>query len=158
MNIRPLISKDREKLKKILLGTQIFFPDEIEVATELIDTVLTNPNQKDYKIYCMVNNEDQPLGYICFGPIPMTKGSFDLYWIVVDPQYYGIKIGSKLLSFLEEEIQTLNGRMILIDTSSLPTYERARRFYQNKGYKEIARIPDFYWPGNDRITYCKKII
>ncbi|MGQ9509784.1 MAG: GNAT family N-acetyltransferase [Thermodesulfobacteriota bacterium] len=158
MNIRPLISKDREKLKEILLGTQIFFPDEIEVATELIDTVLTNPNQKDYKIYCMVNNEDQPLGYICFGPIPMTKGSFDLYWIVVDPQYYGNKIGSKLLSFLEEEIQTLNGRMILIDTSSLPTYERARRFYQNKGYKEIARIPDFYWPGNDRITYCKKII
>lgn len=157
MNIRPLILKDREKLKEILLGTQIFSPDEIEVATELIDTVLTNPNQKDYKIYCMVNNEDQPLGYICFGPIPMTKGSFDLYWIVVDPQYYGNKIGSKLLSFLEEEIQTLNGRMILIDTSSLPTYERARRFYQNKGYKEIARIPDFYWPGNDRITYCKKI-
>ncbi len=157
MKIRPLVREDRDRLREILLRTQVFYPEEIEVAMDLIDTVLNRSDQKDYEVYCFVDEKDLPLGYICFGPIPMTRGAFDLYWIVVDPRYQGNRIGSRLLDFIEMKVRNLNGRMILIDTSSLPSYEKAQRFYQGKGYQEVARVPDFYWPGNDRITYCKKL-
>lgn len=157
MKIRPILREDKDRLKEILLRTQVFYPEEVEVAMELIDTVLTHPGQKDYEIYCFVDEKDLPLGYICFGPIPMTRGAFDLYWIVVDPQYQRNRIGSRLLDFFEMKVKNLNGRMILVDTSSLPSYQKAHRFYEGRGYQAVARISDFYWPGNDRITYCKRL-
>lgn len=158
MEIRPLVPKDRGHLQSILLRAKVFTPEEIDVAMELIDLVLKDSNQKDYLIHCFVNAQDQPLGYICYGPIPLTQGTFDLYWIVVDSDFKGQGIGSRLIDFLEEEMRRLKGRMILADTSSISSYEEAYRFYLKKGFREVARVPDFYWEGNDRITFCKRII
>ena len=157
MEIRPLLPKDRRVLESILLRANVFTLEEINIAMDLIDLVLMDSNQKDYIIHCFVNAQDQPLGYICYGPIPMTQGTFDLYWIVVDSDFKGQGIGSRLVDFLEEEMRRLKGRMILADTSSISSYEEAHRFYQKKGFQEVARIADYYWEGNDRITYCKKL-
>lgn len=157
MKIRALTERDREKLYSILVETQVFTREEIKVAMELIDIVLGDPNQEDYKIDCMANNDDQAIGYVCYGPVPMTQGTFDLYWIVVDPRSQGQGVGSKLLHFLEEVIRERKGRMILIDTSSIPQYEKTRKFYLRHGFQEVARVPDYYYPGNDRITFCKRL-
>jgi len=48
--------------------------------------------------------------------------------------------------------------MIIIETSSQPSYIRSRNFYLSLGYKEAAIIPDFYKNGDHRIIYIKKII
>jgi ribosomal protein S18 acetylase RimI-like enzyme len=157
MEIRPLGQKDRVRLHSMLTSTQVFTSGEIDVAMELIDVVLKDRNQKDYEIYCMVDDEDQLLGYICYGPTPMTQGAFDLYWIAVDRRYQGQGIGSRLLDFLEEGIKGRKGRMILVDTSSIAEYEKTQKFYFRKGFHEVARVPDYYWPGNDRVTFCKKL-
>ncbi len=157
MRIRPLISEDRERLRQILISTGVFTDDEIGVALELIDLVLGKEDQNDYRIVCAVTDQDQAMGYICYGPAPMAQGVFDLYWIAVHPQSQGQKIGSMLLTYLEEEVKRLEGRMILVDTSSIPSYEKAQRFYLKKGFQEVARIADYYWEGNDRITYCKRL-
>lgn len=157
MKIRPLMRKDRERLQQMVIETGVFTNEEVEVAMELVDLVLGNEDQKDYRIVCAVDTEDRLRGYICYGPVPMTRGAFDLYWIVIDPEVQGQKIGSLLLDYLEEEVKGMNGRMILADTSSIPTYEKAQRFYLRKGFQEVARIADYYWEGNDRITYCKRI-
>jgi ribosomal protein S18 acetylase RimI-like enzyme len=158
MGIRSLVQKDRTRLDSILINTRFFTSEETEVAMELIDIVLKNRNQKDYQIYCMVDDQDEPLGYICYGPTPMTEGTFDLYWIVVDSRYGGQGIGSRLLDFLEEAVRRRNGRMILGDTSSIPPYEKTQKFYLRKGFQEVARVPDYYCPGNDRITFCKRLL
>jgi ribosomal protein S18 acetylase RimI-like enzyme len=157
MQIRALAHRDRKKLYSMLVGAQVFTREEIEVAMELIGIVLGDPNQEDYRIDCMVNDEDQPVGYVCYGPVPMTQGTFDLYWIVVDSRCQGQGVGSRLLHFLEEAVRETKGRMILIDTSSTPQYEKAQKFYLGHGFQEVARIPDYYHLGNDRITFCKKL-
>lgn len=157
MKIRPLVSKDKERLRRMVIETGVFTGEEVGVAMELIDIVIGNEDQKDYRIICSVDDQDQPLGYICYGPVPMTQGTFDLYWIVIDPEIQGQKIGSELLDYLEKEVRRLKGRMILADTSSIPSYEKAQMFYLRKGFQEAARVADYYWEGNDRITYCKRI-
>ncbi|MGA2465558.1 MAG: GNAT family N-acetyltransferase [Thermodesulfobacteriota bacterium] len=157
MNIRPLILKDRAKLHSMLIDSRVFTAEEIDIAIELIDTVLKDESQKDYKIDCMVDDQDQPVGYICYGPIPMTQGTFDLYWIVVDPNFQGKGIGSKLLDFLEEGVREKGGQMILADTSTIPQYEKTKNFYIQNGFQEVAKVPDYYYPGNDRVTFCKRI-
>ncbi len=141
----------------MIVETGVFTREEVDVAMELIDLVLGNDRQKDYQIVCAVDSQDTPIGYICYGPAPMTRGTFDLYWIVIDPSAQGQKIGSMLLKYLEEEVKRLGGRLILVDTSSIPSYEKAQKFYLKKGFQEVARIADYYWEGNDRITYCKKM-
>jgi ribosomal protein S18 acetylase RimI-like enzyme len=141
----------------MITSTGIFTPEEIDVAMELIDIVLKDPNQKDYQADCMVDSRDQPMGYICYGPVPMTQGTFDLYWIAVHPKFQGRGVGSRLLDFLEKCVKEQKGRMILVDTSSIPSYKMTQKFYSSKGFQEVARIPDYYRLGNDRITFCKRV-
>ncbi len=155
MKIRSLARRDRARLHSMLLEAQVFTHEEIEVAMELIDIVLKDANQEDYRIDCMTNDEDQAIGYVCYDPVPMTQGT--LYWIVVDPLCQGQGNGSRLLYFLEEVIREEKGRMILIDTSSIPEYEKAQKLYFRHGFQEVARVPDYYHPGNDRITFCKRL-
>ena len=157
MKVRPLIEKDRATLLSMLIRTRAFTSAEIDVAMELIDSVLKDPMQKDYQIYCLVDDRDQGVGYICYGPTPMTQGTFDLYWIAVDPDFQEKGAGSRLLIFLEEVVKAEGGRLILADTSTIPHYERTQRFYLKNGFQEVARIPDYYHPGNDRVTFCKRL-
>ena len=158
MKIRSLTLKDKAKLQSMLIHTGVFNSEEIDVAMELIDIVLKDQDQKDYKIHCMVDDHDQPIGYICYGLTPMAQGTFDLYWIAVDPNFQGKGIGSRLLDLLEKEVRGMKGRMILADTSSIPQYEKTKIFYLQNGFREVARVPDYYYPGNDRITFCKGLL
>jgi len=158
MKIRPLAKKDRRMLHSILEDTHIFTPEEIEVAMELIDIALRDPNQKDYTVYCLVGDDDQPLGYICYGRAPMTEGTYDLYWIAVDPRFQNKGLGARLVDFLEESVKAIGARMILIETSSIPSYDKTQKFYLRMGFHEAARVPDYYYPGNDRVTYCKRLL
>lgn len=157
MKIRPLVEKDRASLLSMLIKTRSFTSAEIDVAMELIDIVLKDQIQKDYQIYCMVDDQDQAIGYICYGPTPMTQGTFDLYWIAVDPDFQERGVGSKLLSFLEEVVKAEGGRMILADTSTIPHYEKTQKFYLKNGFQEVARVLDYYHPGNDRVTFCRRL-
>ena len=158
MKIRSLARKDKAGLLSLLIKTKAFTSKEIDVAMELIDSVLKDKKQKDYTIYCAVNDEDKLLGYICYGPSPMTEGTFDLYWIAVDPDLQDQGVGSLLIDFLEGEVRKIHGRMALAETASISEYEKTQGFYLHKGFKEVARVPDYYYPGNDRITFCKRFV
>jgi hypothetical protein len=61
------------------------------------------------------------------------------------------------LNYLEKEVKKKEGRMILVDTSSIAQYEKSQKFYLSEGFHEVARVPDYYYPGNDRITFCKRL-
>jgi len=158
MKIRSLFKKDRARLLSMLIKTRAFTSAEIDVAMELVDIVLEDPIQKDYQIYCMVDDQDQVIGYICYGSTPMALGTFDLYWIAVDPDFQEQGVGSKLISFLEELVKAEGGRLILADASTIPHYEKTLKFYLKNGFQEVGRVPDYYHPGNDRITFCRRLI
>ncbi|MGD9143773.1 MAG: GNAT family N-acetyltransferase, partial [Dehalococcoidia bacterium] len=61
-----------------------------------------------------------------------------------------------LLKAAEEAIKTARGRLILIETSSTPAYEKTRSFYGRHGYEEIARVPDFYETGDNKLIFQKR--
>jgi ribosomal protein S18 acetylase RimI-like enzyme len=157
MKIRPLFEKDRATLLSMLIKTCAFTSAEIDVAMELIDIVLKDRAQKDYQIECTVDDQDLVIGYICYGPTPMAQGTFDIYWIAVDPDYQEKGTGSTLLSFLDEVVKAKGGRMILADTSTVPHFEKTQKFYLKNGFEEVARIPDYYHSGNDRVTFCRRL-
>jgi len=164
ITIRPLRRDDRASIERILRQTQVFLEMDVQCALELIDVYLNNAEQKDYQLACAVDAADRPVGYVCYGPTPMTFGTYDLYWIAADPAWHGRGVGSLLIEYVERQVcqpssiaaTTEPARLLVIETSSLPRYESARRLYQRHHYREVARIPDFYADGDDRVLYTKR--
>ncbi len=155
VRIRPTVVGDRTPILEILHRTAMFTPEEIEVARELIDAWLYHPEQKDYILYT-AEAEGTVRGYVCYGPTPATEGTYDLYWIAVDPLYQRAGIGKQLLLFIEEVVRKAQGRLIIIETSSQDKYNPTRSFYERNGYILEARIRDFYRRGDDRLIYVKR--
>jgi ribosomal protein S18 acetylase RimI-like enzyme len=141
---------------KILQDTPEFKPSEVVVAEEVIDDCLKDPVNSGY--YTLVAEDDSGVeGYISYGPTPLTEGTWDLYWEAVAQEKRGQGIGSALMQAAEKEIRKAKGRLALIETSSTPMYENTRRFHLGLGYEIIARIPDFYSPGDDKLILQKRL-
>ncbi len=153
--MRSLEAADLEPLQRILQATGAFTEDEVACAIELLETVCSDPRQRDYLV-TVTEHDGQAAGYILYGPVPLTEGNFDIYWIATDPNVQGQGFGRKLLAHAEADIRFRGGRMICLETSSQGGYARTRRFYDNAGYLEESRIRDFYRPGDDRLTYVKR--
>ena len=153
--VRPMKREDRERVLDIVQSTGMFTPDEIFFAREQVDIFLDQPHQRDYFLVVSEDAKDGLVGYLSYGPTPLTDGAYDLYWMAVTPRAQGRGLGRELVVWLEKRVAEAGGRLILIETSSQPRYEKTRRFYLDLGYKEASRIPDFYKVGDGRITYVK---
>lgn len=156
ITIRPMLQKDKSVLMKILQNTPEFKPSEVMVAEEVIDSYLRNPGGSGYYVL-VADDASSVVGYICYGPAPLTDGTWDLYWQTVEQEKRGQGIGSALMEAAEREISRAKGRLAIIETSSTTAYEKTIRFHLGNGYEEIARIPDFYAPGDDKLTLQKRL-
>lgn len=153
--MRELKTSDLPELHRILIDTAAFTAAEVECAMELLEIVLKDETQKDY-IVAVAENEGRVAGYVLWGPVPLTEGTYDIYWIATDPSVQGKGLGRQLLFHAEDCARTQGGRLVCLETSSQGSYERTRRFYDQAGYVEESRIRDFYRIGDDRITYVKR--
>ena len=141
---------------QILRNTPEFKPVEVAVAEELIDGYLEDA--VGYGYYVLIAESGSALsGYICYGPTPLTEGTWDIYWMAVAQNKRGQGIGGALLKTAEGKIKEVQGRLTVIETSTIPSYENTRRFYLGQGYQEVATIPDFYAPGDGKLILIKAL-
>ncbi len=153
--IRPMTASDKPAVLDLIEATGFFRPEEIRVAEELVEVYLDQPGQKDYGVVVVEDEAGAVAGYLTYGPTSMTIGTYDLYWMAVHPRHQGKGYGRRLVEWLEDTITKEGGRLLIIETSSTPQYEPTRRFYLGLKYTEVARIPDYYLPGDDRVIYTK---
>ncbi len=156
VKIRSMTKNDKQAIMKILQATPEFNPSEVTVAEEVIDSYLDDPERSGYHIAIAKVNSITS-GYICYGPTPLTDGTWDLYWAAVRPDKQGQGIGSALIEYTEGEISKAHGRMVIIETSSKSEYKKTRSFYMHHNYEITGRIPDFYAAGDDKIV-LKKVL
>jgi ribosomal protein S18 acetylase RimI-like enzyme len=157
MRIRPVTTHDRKGILRLLRQRGTFNQREIRVALEVIDEALDRPEKGDYHAFCACKGNGSLAGYICFGPVPMTDGCYDLYWIAVDEEFSRQGIAGKLSGFMEEFIIQKGARRIYVDTSSTPPYEPARSFYEKHGYRVACELKDFYRKGDHKIIFVKEV-
>jgi GNAT superfamily N-acetyltransferase len=153
-------SGDVVAVSELLAATGFFSPAEVEIGAELVEEALNRGSAAGY--HFLFEDAEGPLavgksrgllGYCCFGEIPLTVGSFDLYWIAVSPQRQGTGHGTALLRAAEREMERLGARRVFVDTSGRAQYQPTRAFYQARGYTVAARLTDFYAPGDDKVVY-----
>jgi D-alanine-D-alanine ligase len=149
--------KDGLHIHEINAKNTVFSEEEVECVDELWEEYLTQGSVLS-GYYFLVDKEDgQVQGYACFGPRSLTSGTYDLYWIAVDPTNHRGGVGRKLLAASEEAVRTLGGRLIVLETSGLPAYEPTRKFYLATGYTLEATLKDFYKDGDDLVIFTKHL-
>jgi ribosomal protein S18 acetylase RimI-like enzyme len=159
LSLRSLAAADVPAIEAILLANRpVFTDEECRTAVEMIGEALAKPGEEDPYQFLVAEVPGRIAGYACFGSIPLTKGTFDLYWIAVHPELHAFGLGKKLLERCEEEIARQGGRLIIVETSSRKEYEKTRRFYEKTvRYETAAWIKDFYKPGDDKVIYIKYV-
>ncbi len=145
---------DVDAIHKIVTSTGVFRPDEITVALDLVKERLRIGIHSGY-YFVFAEENNNIVGYSCFGPIACTIASYDLFWIAVEKCRQGKKIGSALIVETERQIASMGGKRIYIETSSRSDYQATRNFYLSHGYNVEAIIRDFYDNNDDKIIFCK---
>ncbi|MBI2853830.1 MAG: GNAT family N-acetyltransferase [Chloroflexi bacterium] len=154
VELRPMVAGDKRSIMGFLPRVPEFLPAEVFVAEEVIDEYLEDPTGSGYSIW-VAEAGPAIVGYICFGPTPLTEGTWDIYWIAVDPASQSRGAGKALIGLAEGKIVELKGRLIVIETSAKPLYRKTISFYIGRGYSIVARIPGFYAPGDDKLVLLK---
>jgi len=149
--IRP---SDPEAVLQIVRSSGFFSSAEVEVAHELVCDGLANAQSSSYR-FLFAQYRKVVVGYTCYGLIPATAGSYDLYWIAVTDQMRGRGLGKNLLQKTENLIRSLKGRRLYAETSSRDLYLPTRLFYEKCRYLREAVLVDFYAPGDSKMIYCK---
>ena len=156
ISLRELKAEDRPSIARILETCGAFQPAEVTIGLELVDESLNPGPSTDYRWF-VADRDGLVLGFACFGPVPLTVGTFDLYWIAVSPEARGSGIADALDEAVTRAVRDLGGRWLLAETSSTPPYAPAQAFYARRGYRLLERIDDFYRPGDDRLTFGKRL-
>jgi GNAT superfamily N-acetyltransferase len=147
---------DCPAVREIVASTGLFSHEEVDVAVELVEERLAKGPPSGYH-FVFAESEGITLGYTCYGPICLTKASYDLFWIAVDKANQGKNIGKILLEKSEEMIHAAGGRQVYIETSNRGQYASTRGFYLHCGYREAAVLKDFYDLGDDKVIYEKVV-
>jgi ribosomal protein S18 acetylase RimI-like enzyme len=159
MYLRPLLPQDRDSLAALIERIATFTAEEKTVARELIDDAVANFGHSHYRVivaFADAEAETETVaGYICYGPTPMTKHTFDLYWIVADPDRRQAGVGRQLLAAMEETLRQQGGRVVRVETSSQETYGGVLRFYERTNFVLAGRIPQFYHDNDDLLIFYK---
>ncbi len=155
--IRPMTLADRTAIVDLIVSVENFSSIETDCALELVDIYLHDRKQSDYNVAVAEDSNSKVQAYACWGPVPLTKGAFDLYWIATHPKSRGRGLGRALMHYVEQGVTALNGRLLAVETSSKKSYTKTIEFYHNLNYEEIARIKDFYDVGDDKLILVKRL-
>ncbi|MEW6221531.1 MAG: GNAT family N-acetyltransferase [Thermodesulfobacteriota bacterium] len=148
---------DVERIAELVAATGFFSAEETAIAAELAAEAAARGAASGY-LFLLAAAGDRLVGYTCYGPIPATSGSFDLYWIAVAPDRHRQGLGRRLLAATEAAVLATGGRRLFVDTSSRPQYAPTRAFYRACGFREVAVVPHFYQPGEHKVIFAKHLV
>jgi ribosomal protein S18 acetylase RimI-like enzyme len=154
--IRPTVPADTPALIAAAQGTAVFKPMEIVALREVLDDYHDGSEAAGHRSVTY-EQDGQVIGFAYYAPAAMTDRTWHLYWIVVSKTVQARGVGGALLHHVEEDIRKQQGRLLLIETSSLPHYELTRRFYLKHGYEQTAQLRDFYADGDDMVVFRKRL-
>jgi ribosomal protein S18 acetylase RimI-like enzyme len=155
MELRTQLRKaDLPALAQMLRDVQVFTEEEVRCGVELAEQTLAG---EDGYHWVLAEEGESLLGVICYGSVPLTVGTWDLYWILRSPRAPSRGVAKVLLEACEADLRNHRGRLLVLNTSGTPAYQPARDFYLRNGFELSARLIEYYRPGDDLCIFTKRI-
>ena len=150
--MRPINKEDLPALKAVIDSSELFPSDLLEQMTE---SYFSETNSND--LWITVEKNNTPIAVAYCAPEKMTDGTYNLYLIAVHKSYQGRGIGAQIMSYFETLLTEKGIRILIVETSGLPSFELTRKFYDKLGYTREAVIREFYERGDDKVVFLKKL-
>lgn len=157
MLIRPVLPGDTDTLKELTAGTGVFKPHEVEALDEVLADYHARCADSEH-VALVAEDGGHVVGYVYYAPDIMTDRTWYIYWIAVTKATQAKGIGSALMRHVEDDIRRRQGRILLLETSSMPHSELTRKFYRKQGYAVAGVIKDFYSDGDDMVIFRKRLL
>lgn len=151
--IRAIHSADMEGILELVNASGMFAPDDVE---EIKSRLAAHFKNQDESLW--ITSEEQGLEAIAYcTPEPMTNGAWNLLMLLVRQDRQGQGHGAALVAHVEQLLTQIGARLLLVETSGMEEFESAQRFYGKCGFAVVARIPDFYNAGDDKVIFTKAL-
>lgn len=151
--IRSLGAGDRDAILALARRLSMFD----EEGLELIDETMSRHLSGEAGDHWLVADDGGLAGVLYCAPEPMASGTWNVLMLLVDPDRHASGHGRALMERIEERLRDQGERLLIVETSSLDGFERAREFYPKCGFGEEARIRDFYASGDDKVVFRKAL-
>lgn len=102
-------------------------------------------------------DDGTPMAVAYCAPERMTLGTWNLLLIAVHPDTQGKGYGAAIIRYIERTLAANGQRVLLVETSGLPSFEGTRLFYKKLGFDLEAVIREFYQAGEDKIVFRKAL-
>jgi len=147
---------DTPALLKLTADTGFFSTADIDILREVLDDYPSAAETEGHR--CITaENADRLIGFAYCAPVAMSDRTWYLWWIVVGKESQKSGLGTRLLKHVEEIVRAAAGRVVFLETSSLPLYEPTRRFYAKNGYEIAAVLKDYYADDHDMVVFRKRL-
>lgn len=151
--IRPITPADSATVIALAVESGLVPEDGTEVLHKMLADYFNGNIHEGHA--CLIDDEGDPLGVAYYNPAKATDRAWYLTLIAVKRDTQGRGRGTALMQHIEATLQAANQRLLLVETSGLPEFERTRNFYTRCGYEQEARVRDFYAAGEDMVLFRK---
>ena len=127
--IRTIIPADMDSVLELVIASGMFAPDDLEEIRNRLT------------------------GYFESG----DESPWNLLMLLVRHDRQGQGHGAALVAHVEQLLTQAQARLLLVETSGTEGFESAQRFYGKCGFTAVARIPDFYDGGDDKVIFTKSL-
>jgi ribosomal protein S18 acetylase RimI-like enzyme len=104
------------------------------------------------------DQEGQIVGINCVAENEQQTGGFSWDYIVVHRHFRKTGVANSLIGQMFDYMQAMNARYIVTYTCDLPEYTRIRQLFERSGFSLVGRCPDYYYEGEDRLIYYRKLV
>lgn len=149
--IRPALASDQHAVGITAEACGLF---PAELIGELMSGWLGGAAQD---LWLVAERSGQIAGLAFAEPERLTAGTWNLRAIGVLEAHRRGGLGAALLGAAETALRERSGRLLIIETSDAADQDAARAFYPARGYKEEARLGDFWEDGVAKVIFTKPL-
>jgi ribosomal protein S18 acetylase RimI-like enzyme len=153
--IRSTTTADTTALLTLAEASGLFESEQVGELSEMLSDYFDSENHDDR--FWLTDDDNSVVGVAYCELERMTEGTWNLQLIAIHPDRQGQGRGKQLLREVEQAVTQRSGRVLLVETSGMPDFDRVRSFYDHCGYAAEARIRGFYKAGDDKIVYRKAL-
>ena len=134
--------------------------DETGLSDDTDNESALEPMDDDHTWIVLEDDNSSVVGAAYFGPESHSDRVWNLYFLAVTSAHQGGGTGSALVRWVESNLRSRGvdeAKLLLVETSSVDSFEPTRTFYAKQGYTEVARVPDYYGPNDDKVVFWKSL-
>lgn len=153
-HVRDARAADVPAMERIIRTVGLFTPEEAAGFVETLQSHFEGSRRSSDPHLWLIADDETGAAYL--GPEP-SPGVWNLLFLGVLPEARRRGVARALVAEAERRSLARGGRMLLIDTSTSAPMAAARALYPALGYERVAHIPDYWAPGDGKLTFRRSL-